>query len=174
MLDIAQVAAHQTLAASGPLLLLGSKSPVLMNHSPPSGCGTSHEECIPCRRPRQLRPPRLVGSRRLCQHSAGPEARPPRKGEPLFAEDELVAPNFVYHDPASGEDWHGLQSVKRYAAMMHAASRLFTAPKSTARAKQSNYSRNSRTSPRHCRLARGTSTRCSPGCYSLPMMSFVL
>ena len=39
--------------------------------------------------------------------------------------DELFAPNFVYHDPASGEDWHGPQSVKRYAAMMHAASRLF-------------------------------------------------
>jgi hypothetical protein len=42
-----------------------------------------------------------------------------------LAEDELFAPNFVYHDPDSGEDWHGPQSVKRYAAMMHAASRLF-------------------------------------------------
>jgi hypothetical protein len=125
VLDVAQVADHQTLAASGPLLLLGSKSPVLMNHSPPSGCGTSHGECIPCRLPRQLRPPRLEGFRRLSQHSAGPEARPPRKGEPLFAEDELFAPNFVYYDPARGEDWHGPQSVKRYAAMMHVVSRLF-------------------------------------------------
>ncbi|MDQ3860923.1 MAG: hypothetical protein M3266_04995 [Actinomycetota bacterium] len=42
-----------------------------------------------------------------------------------MAEDELFAPNFVYHDPLSGEDWHGSQSVKRYAAMMHAVSRLF-------------------------------------------------
>ena len=35
--------------------------------------------------------------------------------------DELYAPNFVYHDPLSGEDWHGPESVKQYAAMMHAA-----------------------------------------------------
>jgi hypothetical protein len=53
----------------------------------------------------------LVGSRRLCQHSAEP--------------DELFAPHIVYHAPDSGEDWHGPQSVKRYAAMMHAVSRLF-------------------------------------------------
>ena len=35
--------------------------------------------------------------------------------------DELFAPNFVYRDPLSGEDWHGPQSVKQYAAMMRAA-----------------------------------------------------
>jgi predicted ester cyclase len=35
--------------------------------------------------------------------------------------DELFAPNFVCHDPLSGEDWHGPQSVKQYAAMMRAA-----------------------------------------------------
>jgi predicted ester cyclase len=35
--------------------------------------------------------------------------------------DELFASNFVYHDPLSGEDWHGPQSVKQYAAMMRAA-----------------------------------------------------
>jgi predicted ester cyclase len=35
--------------------------------------------------------------------------------------DELFASNFVYHDPLSGEDWHGPRSVKQYAAMMRAA-----------------------------------------------------
>ena len=35
--------------------------------------------------------------------------------------DELFAPNFVYHDPLSGEDWRGPESVKQYAAMMRAA-----------------------------------------------------
>ncbi len=39
----------------------------------------------------------------------------------LEVADELFAPNFVYHDPASGEDWHGLESVKQYAAMLRAA-----------------------------------------------------
>ena len=34
---------------------------------------------------------------------------------------ELFAPNFVYRDPLSGEDWHGPQSVKQYAAMIRAA-----------------------------------------------------
>jgi len=35
--------------------------------------------------------------------------------------DELFALNFVYHDPASGEDWHGPESVKQYATMLRAA-----------------------------------------------------
>src|SRR5215204_6261946 len=39
----------------------------------------------------------------------------------LEVADELFAPNFVYHDPASGEDWRGPESVKQYAAMMRAA-----------------------------------------------------
>ncbi len=39
----------------------------------------------------------------------------------LDVADELFALNFVYHDPASGEDWHGPESVKRYAAMLRAA-----------------------------------------------------
>jgi steroid delta-isomerase-like uncharacterized protein len=39
----------------------------------------------------------------------------------LDVADELFVPNFVYHDPASGEDWHGSESVKRYATMMRAA-----------------------------------------------------
>jgi steroid delta-isomerase-like uncharacterized protein len=39
----------------------------------------------------------------------------------LDVADELFAPNFVFHDPASGEDWHGPESVKRYATMMRAA-----------------------------------------------------
>ncbi len=39
----------------------------------------------------------------------------------LDVADELFAPNFVFHDPASGEDWHGPESVKQYAAMMRAA-----------------------------------------------------
>ena len=39
----------------------------------------------------------------------------------LDVADELFAPNFVFHDPASGEDWHGPESVKRYASMMRAA-----------------------------------------------------
>ena len=34
---------------------------------------------------------------------------------------QTSASNFVYHDPLSGEDWHGPQSVKQYAAMMRAA-----------------------------------------------------
>ena len=39
----------------------------------------------------------------------------------LEVADELSAPNFVYHDPASGEDWRSPESVKQYAAMMRAA-----------------------------------------------------
>jgi predicted ester cyclase len=39
----------------------------------------------------------------------------------LSIADELFAPNFVYRDPLSGEDWHGPQSVKQYAAMIRAA-----------------------------------------------------
>jgi steroid delta-isomerase-like uncharacterized protein len=39
----------------------------------------------------------------------------------LEVADELFAPNFVYHDPASGEDWRGPQSVKQYATMLRAA-----------------------------------------------------
>lgn len=39
----------------------------------------------------------------------------------LAIADELFAPDFVYHDPASHEDWHGPASVKRYAAMLRAA-----------------------------------------------------
>jgi steroid delta-isomerase-like uncharacterized protein len=39
----------------------------------------------------------------------------------LEVADELFAPNFVYHDPASGEDWHGPESVKQYATMLRAA-----------------------------------------------------
>jgi steroid delta-isomerase-like uncharacterized protein len=39
----------------------------------------------------------------------------------LDVADELFAPNFVFHDPASGEDWHGPESVKQYAAMLRAA-----------------------------------------------------
>ena len=39
----------------------------------------------------------------------------------LDVADELFAPNFVHHDPVSGEDWHGPESVKQYAAMMSAA-----------------------------------------------------
>ena len=34
---------------------------------------------------------------------------------------QTSASNFVYHDPLSGEDWHGPESVKQYAAMMRAA-----------------------------------------------------
>ncbi len=29
----------------------------------------------------------------------------------LDVADELFALNFVYHDPASGKDWHGPESV---------------------------------------------------------------
>jgi steroid delta-isomerase-like uncharacterized protein len=39
----------------------------------------------------------------------------------LEVADELFAPDFVYHDPASGQDWHGLESVKKYASMLRAA-----------------------------------------------------
>jgi steroid delta-isomerase-like uncharacterized protein len=39
----------------------------------------------------------------------------------LDVADELFALNFVYHDPASGEDWHGPESVKQYATMLRAA-----------------------------------------------------
>jgi steroid delta-isomerase-like uncharacterized protein len=39
----------------------------------------------------------------------------------LDVADELFAPNFVYHDPASGEDWRGPESVKQFAAMMRVA-----------------------------------------------------
>jgi steroid delta-isomerase-like uncharacterized protein len=39
----------------------------------------------------------------------------------LDVADELFAPNFVFHDPASGEEWHGPENVKRYAAMLRAA-----------------------------------------------------
>jgi steroid delta-isomerase-like uncharacterized protein len=39
----------------------------------------------------------------------------------LDVADELFASDFVYHDPASGEDWHGPESVKQYATMMRAA-----------------------------------------------------
>ena len=41
----------------------------------------------------------------------------------LEVADELSAPNFVYHDPLSGEDWRSPQSVKQYAAMMRRLSR---------------------------------------------------
>ena len=34
---------------------------------------------------------------------------------------QTSASNFVYHNPLSGEDWHGPESVKQYAAMMRAA-----------------------------------------------------
>ena len=39
----------------------------------------------------------------------------------LEVADELFAPNFVHHDPVSGEDWRGPESVKEYAAMIWAA-----------------------------------------------------
>jgi steroid delta-isomerase-like uncharacterized protein len=39
----------------------------------------------------------------------------------LDVADELFALNFVYHDPASGEDWHGPESVKQCATMLRAA-----------------------------------------------------
>jgi len=39
----------------------------------------------------------------------------------LDVADELFAPNFVYHEPASGEEWHGPESVRQYATMMRAA-----------------------------------------------------
>jgi steroid delta-isomerase-like uncharacterized protein len=39
----------------------------------------------------------------------------------LDVADELFAPSFVYHDPASGEEWRGPESVKQYAAMLRAA-----------------------------------------------------
>ena len=39
----------------------------------------------------------------------------------LDVADELFAPDFVYHDPAGGEEWRGPESVKRYAAMLRAA-----------------------------------------------------
>ena len=29
--------------------------------------------------------------------------------------------NFVFHDPANGEEWHGPENVKRYAAMLRVA-----------------------------------------------------
>ena len=34
---------------------------------------------------------------------------------------QTSASNFVYYNPLSGEDWHGPESVKQYAAMMRAA-----------------------------------------------------
>jgi predicted ester cyclase len=34
--------------------------------------------------------------------------------------DKLFAPSFVFHDPANYEDWYGLESVKRCAAMARA------------------------------------------------------
>ncbi len=39
----------------------------------------------------------------------------------LDVAEELFAPNFVFHDPASGEDWHGPESVRQYAAMLRGA-----------------------------------------------------
>ena len=39
----------------------------------------------------------------------------------LDAADELFASNFVFHDPANGEEWHGPENVKRYAAMLRVA-----------------------------------------------------
>jgi steroid delta-isomerase-like uncharacterized protein len=39
----------------------------------------------------------------------------------LDVADDLFAPKFVYHDPASGEDWRGPESVKQFAAMMRDA-----------------------------------------------------
>ena len=39
----------------------------------------------------------------------------------LDVADELFAPNFVFHDPTSGEEWRGPESVKQYATMMRAA-----------------------------------------------------
>jgi len=35
--------------------------------------------------------------------------------------DELFAPDFVYHDPASHQDWHGPERVKEYATALRAA-----------------------------------------------------
>ena len=40
----------------------------------------------------------------------------------LDVADEHFAPDFVFHDPASGEDWRGPENVKQYATMMRAAS----------------------------------------------------
>jgi steroid delta-isomerase-like uncharacterized protein len=39
----------------------------------------------------------------------------------LDVADELFAPDFVYHDPATGEDLSGPESVKRFAAALRAA-----------------------------------------------------
>lgn len=39
----------------------------------------------------------------------------------LDAADELFASNFVFHDPANSEEWHGPENVKRYAAMLRVA-----------------------------------------------------
>ncbi len=39
----------------------------------------------------------------------------------LDVADELFAPDFVFHDPTSGKDWSGPESVKQYATMMRAA-----------------------------------------------------
>lgn len=39
----------------------------------------------------------------------------------LSIADELFAPDFVYHDPVSHEEWRGPESVKRYAAMLRVA-----------------------------------------------------
>ena len=36
----------------------------------------------------------------------------------LSIADELFTSDFVYHDPASGEEWYGPENVKRYAAML--------------------------------------------------------
>ena len=52
--------------------------------------------------------------------SRGADEEPFDRGNFKVA-DELFAPNFVYRDPLSGEDWHGPQSVKQYAAMIRAA-----------------------------------------------------
>lgn len=39
----------------------------------------------------------------------------------LDAAGEIFASNFVFHDPANGEEWHGPENVKRYAAMLRVA-----------------------------------------------------
>jgi steroid delta-isomerase-like uncharacterized protein len=39
----------------------------------------------------------------------------------LAIADELFAPDFVYHDPVSHQDWRGRESVKGYAAALRAA-----------------------------------------------------
>jgi len=70
---------------------------------------------------------REAGGRRRSMSAEENKAIARRADEELFdrgnldVADELFALNFVYHDPASGEDWHGPESVKQYATMLRAA-----------------------------------------------------